>query len=170
MSDTPTNNQQDDVRILPPDFSLKKKIGVDVNLKDIFTTERIAAAQQAIDNTQVEFVEWAKQDLLASEKAYKEIEDAPDNAPQESINTLRKLAFSLKSQSGTFGYPLGSEVANSLYVYTGYHTEYDEQNIQVLAKHIDALSVILHQNVQGDGGAIGTDLRAELAKLAEKFD
>ena len=57
------NMQSNDADILPPDFSIKRKIGMDVNLNQIFTAERIAAAQKTIDDTQADYVQWAMQDV-----------------------------------------------------------------------------------------------------------
>lgn len=163
--------KQDDesVRILPPDYSLKEKIGKNVSLKDIFTPERVAQAQQAIDDTQAEFVEWAHKDLVELEHTYRHIAENPEAAPESRTEKVRKIAFSLKCQSGTFGYPLGSEVARSLYKYTTEHGKFTSENIVVLRKHIDALQVILQQNIQGEGGTMGTELMTSLEKLVAKF-
>lgn len=167
---TSLNTADDDsVRILPPSYALKEKIGMNVNLGEIFTPERIAAAQKAIDDTQAEFVNWAEKDLVELEHAYRGIALDPANAPPQRIDKVRKIAFSLKCQAGTFGYPLGSEVAKSLYRYTVEHGQYNGENIVVLRKHIDALHVILQQNIQGEGGAMGKELMANLDKLVEKF-
>ena len=166
---TNLSDHEESVRILPPDYSIKQKIGMHVNLQEIFTPERIAAAQKAIDDTQAEFVDWAHKDLVELEHAYRAIAENPEAAPASRIEKVRKIAFSLKCQSGTFGYPLGSEVARSLYKYTNEHGGYTSENIIVLRKHIDALQVILQQNVQGEGGTMGTELRTSLEKLVSKF-
>lgn len=167
---TSINGSDDEsVRILPPSYALKEKIGVNVNLNEIFTPERIAAAQKTIDDTQAEFVSWAAKDLMELEHAYRAIAENPEAASDSRIDKVRKVAFSLKCQAGTFGYPLGSDVSKSLYRYTVDHGQYTSENIVVLRKHIDALHVILQQNVQGEGGAMGKELMSNLEKLVEKF-
>lgn len=163
------SDNEETVRILPPDYSIKQKIGMHVNLSEIFTPERIAAAQKAIDDTQAEFVDWAHKDLVELEHTYRAIAADPAAAPASRMDKVRKIAFSLKCQSGTFGYPLGSEVARSLYKYTSEHDGYNADNLIVLRKHIDALQVILQQNIQGEGGAMGNELRTSLEKLVSKF-
>lgn len=163
------NNDEESVRILPPDYSIKEKIGKNVNLSEIFTPERIAAAQKTIDDTQAEFVDWAYKDLVELEHAYRAVAANPEAASPSRIEKIRKIAFSLKCQSGTFGYPLGSEVARSLYKYTTTHGSYNSQNIVVLRKHIDALQVILQQNIQGQGGDMGDELMGSLEKLVAKY-
>ncbi|MCH2548220.1 MAG: hypothetical protein MK052_11520 [Alphaproteobacteria bacterium] len=166
---TSLNNDDDAVRILPPNFNIKEKIGMNVNLSEIFTPERIAEAQQVIDDTQAEFVDWATKDLVELEHTYRIIAKDPANANATRIEKIRKIAFSLKCQAGTFGYPLGSDVAKSLYSYTTKHDSYTADNIAVLRKHIDALQVILQQNIQGEGGTMGKELIDGLEKLIKKY-
>jgi chemotaxis protein histidine kinase CheA len=174
MSDKkPMTSLNDDdaesVRILPPSYSIKEKIGMNVNLNEIFTPERIAAAQEIINETQAEFVSWASKDLVELEHAYRHMEKEPEKTPASRIEKIRKIAFSLKCQSGTFGYPLGSDVAKSLYRYTVDHGKYNKDNIVVLRKHIDALQVIFQQNIQGEGGQMGDELMHSLEKLVDKL-
>lgn len=165
---TSLQNSEDSVRILPPSYALKEKIGMNVNLHEIFTPERIAAAQKAIDDTQAEFVGWATKYLVELEDAYRGMAADLGNASVQ-IEEIRKIAFSLKSQAGTFGYPLGSEVAKSLYKFLGEKRKYNTDNIVVVRKHIDALQVILQQNIQGEGGVMGNELMDNLKKLVAKF-
>lgn len=166
---TSQSNDDESVRILPPSYKLKEKIGMDVKLSEIFTAERIAAAQKTIDDTQGEFVAWAQADLAELEQSYLAISLNTDNYPKSHIEKIRTIAFSLKGQAGTFGYPLGSEVAKSLYRYTVDHGNYNADNLVVLRKHIDALQVILQQNIQGEAGAMGAELMGSLEKLVTKF-
>lgn len=161
--------QDNNVQILPPEYSLKEKIGKHINLRDIFTPERIAAAQQIIDDTQAEFINWAQQDLTILEEAYRTLEKHIGNADVAApLTAIRKTAFSLKCQSGTFGFTLGSDVAKSLYDYSMHHERYTQENLAVIRKHIDALHVILHQNIQGSGAQLGEELMDNLRKLVSK--
>lgn len=164
---TSANEGDDSVRILPPDFSIKEKIGRDVDLSTIFTPERIAAAQKAIDDTQSEFVGWANKDLVELDHAFRALEKTPDDRVR--IDKILKIAFSLKCQCGTFGFQLGSEVADSLYIYINEHPKLQAEQLTVIRKHIDSIGVILHQNIQGDGNKIGTELMANLHKLVKKL-
>lgn len=166
---SPQSKDEESVRVLPPDFAIKKKIGMNVNLQEIFTPERIAAAQKTIDDTQAEFVDWATKDLVELEHIYRNIAANPDEAAEARMEKIRKIAFSLKCQAGTFGYPLGSEVAHSLYKYTSANGAFTKETTVVLRKHIDALQVILQQNIQGEGGKMGDELMASLEKLVQKY-
>ena len=165
---TSLNDDDDSVRILPPDFSIKEKIGRDVDLASIFTPERIAAAQKAIDDTQSEFVGWANKDLVELDHTFRALERNPDD--KAKLEKILKIAFSLKCQCGTFGFQLGSEVADSLYTYINAHPVIGPEQLMVIRKHIDSVGVILHQNIQGDGNKIGSELMANLRKLVAKFE
>ncbi len=171
MNKTPPKSSQseDDVQILPPDYSIKKKIGMDVDLNTIFTPERIAAAQRAIDDQQSEFIGWAERDLVELDHAYRAMKNDGANIDDSRITKVQKIAFSLKSQAGTFGYHLGSDVADSLYSYMKSHP-ITADNLPVIEKHVESLKTIFHKNIQGDGKEIGRELKASLNKLIAKFD
>lgn len=158
-----------EVKILEPDFALKKKIGEKINIADIFTPERIAEAQQAIDDTQAEFLLWAEKDLAELDRAYKDFAVDPEGAFYE-LDRIRKIAFSVKCQAGTFSFALASEVAKSLYNYTMKHDKgYTPERLSVLQKHIEAIRTIITKNIQGEGGPIGAELKDSLEKLVSKF-
>lgn len=160
----------DGIRILPPDFTLKQKIGPNVDLSKIFTPERIAAAQKTIDETQKEFVQWAEKDLVELEHAFKALERDSSHSDSGKIEKIRKIGFSLKCQAGTFGYDLGSEVANSLYLFMMKHAALTNDQMVVVRKHIDALQIIFHENILGDKDATGIELMDNLTRLVAKFN
>lgn len=158
-----------DVKIIDPDFALKKKIGEKVNISDIFTPERIAEAQKAIDDTQAEFLLWADKDLAELDLAFKDFAADPDGNFFE-LDRIRKIAFSVKCQAGTFGFALASEVGRSLYNYAMKHDKgYTPERLSVLQKHIEAIRTIITKNIQGEGGPIGAELKDSLEKLVNKF-
>ena len=167
---TSLNDDENAVRILPADFSIKKKIGINVDLKQIFTPERIEAAQKTIDDTKSDFIKWAQKDLEDLEDAYSQLQKNLNGAQEPEVEKIRKLAFSLKCQAGTFGFDLGSEVARSMNNYINTHPTYDATTVTVLRKHIDALQVIFEQNIQGMGDKMGSELMDNLTKLVAKYE
>lgn len=169
MDDSKSSSIESEVKILDPDFSLKKKIGEKVNIAEIFTPERIAEAQQVIDDTKAEFLKWAEKDLIDLEDAYRHFSNDQDAVFFE-LDRIRKIAFSIKCQAGTFSFELASEVAKSLYNYAMKHEKYSADQMQVLQKHVEALQAIFSKNIQGEGGPIGVELKGSLQKLVEKFN
>lgn len=168
MSKKLDSHDTDDARILEPDFSLKRKIGEDIDVSRIFTPERIAEAQQAIDDKKEEFLEWASKDLAALDEAYRDFTAAPVAAFFE-LDHMRRLSFSLKCQAGTFGFGLASEIARLLHQYLMQHSEFTENHLLVTRKHIEALRAVLVGKIQGNGGQTGKELLAHLKMLTDKF-
>ena len=156
------------VQILPPDYSLKKKIGEDVNIRDILTPEVVQKSQELIDSQQGDFIEWAFKDLVTLTHAFNALKKSP--YADGHFKKLLNVAFSLKCQAGTFGFSLASNVAKSLYDYCNRITSIDEGAFVVLGKHVESLTVIFQQNIKGDGGDIGKELMGTLAMLINKYE
>lgn len=167
MAVAPTATDNDVVEIAP-DFSLKEKIGKEVNISEIFDAAIIKSSQEVINKSQKDFLKWVQNDLLSLENAYKAAENDQKHAA-EFITEIRKIAFSVKAQSGTFGFDLGSAVAKSLYDFCENHYRADPGHLIVIRKHIDTLRAIFHHNVAGNGGKIGEAVFDALGKLINKY-
>ncbi len=88
----------------------------------------------------------------------------------ETWRALRKKAHDVKGQAGSFGYRLATDVAHSLMRTLGpviadfaARTAQPDALRTLLAAHVDALKLISHQRIKGDGGREGRDLLDELA-------
>jgi hypothetical protein len=162
------NPEKEDVKILPPDYALKKMIGENVDINQIFSAENISKAQEAIDSHKDNFLEWVKNDLMALEENYK---NATTNIPacEADIGKLAKVAFVIKSQAGTFGFSLATLVAKSLDDFCNRDFRPSPEHLTVIRKHIDALQAIFSKNIAGDGGTLGRELSSNLDKLVAKY-
>jgi len=158
----------EEARIIPPDFSIKKIIGEDVDIKQIFSPENVEKAQQVIHTHTDNFLEWVIKDLAALEESYKKAMADIAGSTSE-ISTLARTAFVIKSQAGTFGYDLATHIAKSLDDFCSQHFKPSLEHMTVVRKHIDTLSVIFHKNIKGDGGTIGSELSQGLVRLIEKY-
>lgn len=161
-------SEDDEVVEYKPDFSLKEKIGVNIN--EILTKEVVNDSQEVINKSRKDFLKWVDNDLQTLESAYAELEKAPDTGSAYAIE-IQKSAFSCKAQAGTFGFDLGSAVAKSLYDFLeNDYVEGDLNHVIVIRKHIDTLKTIFHMGVDGDGGKIGGAVYKALGKLIDKFE
>jgi hypothetical protein len=159
---------KDEVRILEPDFSLKKMIGEDVDLKQLFSTDNINKAQGVIETHKDNFLEWVKNDLTTLEGHYNAAL-ADVAACEGEIKKLAKIAFVMKSQAGTFGYGLATAIAKSLDDFCNRDFKPTADHLTVIRKHIDTLQAIFSKNITGDGGNVGTELMGTLQKLVAKY-
>ncbi len=166
--DPMANLTDDEVRILPPDYTLKKLIGDDVDIKALFSPENVEKAQEVINQHKESFVEWVMADLDLLEQHYK---DAAAHSPdcEADIKKLARTSFIIKSQAGTFGYGLGTLIAKSLDEFCGEHAKPSSDHLTVIRKHIDTLSVIFRQSITGNGGKVGNELADNLRKLVDKY-
>lgn len=167
---TPTNplKPKHDVSIHEPDFTLKKMIGEDVDIKKIFSAENINKAQAVIETHKDSYLEWVKNDLQALEDCYKGANSNIAGSMPE-VQKLAKTAFVIKSQAGTFGYSLATAVAKSLDDFCTRDFHPNQEHLTVIRKHMDALQVIFLKNITGDGGALGSELSGNLYKLVAKY-
>jgi len=158
----------EEVRVLPPDYALKKIIGNDVDLKEIFSPENIEKAQSVINEHKESFIEWVMKDIEQLEESYAKAAANPADSKDE-IRKLARAAFIIKSQAGTFGFQLATQVAKSLDDFCNKHFHPGADHMMVVRKHIDTLVVIFQKNITGDGGAVGKELSGNLFKLVDKF-
>lgn len=159
---------EDEIVELAPDYKLKEKIGKDVKLSEVFSADIIKNSQEVINKSQKDFLKWVENDLTTMENAYKSARSGSDDL-DECVTVIKKTAFSVKAQAGTFGFDLGSAVAKSLYDYCENQFHSDPDQLIVLRKHMDTLRTIFHSGVVGDGGKVGAALHGALCDLVDKY-
>ena len=76
----------------------------------------------------------------------------------------------MRGQGGTFGYPLISHFGDSLYDASLFKTgiPITDNHVEVAMAHVDAMNAVIKGRINGDGGAIGKELRLTLEKAIEK--
>ena len=81
---------------------------------------------------------------------------------------IHLLALELRGQGGTFGYPLITTFGKMLYDATTSGCRQDENAVEIVKSHIDAMRAVLREKVEGDGGEIGQAMVASLNIAIEK--
>lgn len=87
----------------------------------------------------------------------------------ESFDKISHIAHDLKGQGGTFGYPLITSFATSLYRFSSLKNDVDEDHVEIIKSHIDAMRAVIRDRVSGDGGKIGVELARGLDEVIKKF-
>jgi hypothetical protein len=160
-------SDKDVARVVRPENKIKKKIGADVNLREILQPDVVQSAQQIIMERKDSFTEEAKAGLLLMETAYNHLHAGEDTVKQLAI--IAAEGELLRDRSGTFGYGLGSDIAKSLARYCEQTNTQNEHLSVVIRKHLDGLQTVFRQNVTESGGAIGIELLDGLRKLIAKY-
>ncbi|TAE34497.1 MAG: response regulator [Alphaproteobacteria bacterium] len=159
--------KEHEVFLVDRDFSLKEKIGKSVNLDDIFSEANVRLAQKIIYEAKGDFLHWFANDLKQLEESHHHFTEHHET--QAAKMQMAQASLRIKGRAGTFGYNLASQVADALHdVIVQLHGEHDKI-AQVIRKHMDAMYVILQQDIAGDGGDIGTALIASLGDLTKKY-
>jgi len=164
----PKDEENEEVRIVPPDYTLKKIIGEDVDIKQLFSHENVEKAQAVINEHKDSFLEWVKKDIGQLQEYYDKAVADPAVCEAE-IKKLAKAAFVIKSQAGTFGFTLATQIAKSLDDFCNKQFHPCPEHLMVISKHIETLIVIFRQNITGDGAMLGKELSDGLYKLVEKY-
>jgi len=151
--------------ITTPDYALKNKLGKDVNLRDVFTPDRIAASQKEIAKVQDSFLDNAKEKLEEMQRAFGK---TPDKEATREL--LISSAFLLKGQAESLGYILFALTAKSLCEYCEKHLSTDLEHREViLNKHFDTMLVVIKDKIKGEGGEVGKALVKSLKLLVSKY-
>lgn len=148
-------------------FDMRETLGFDTNAAEILNEEVVKEAQDSIDEMESEFVIWAKDDIARLETSYAALSKDPEDA--KAHYEMLSAAYAIKSQAGIFGYALGTEVAGMLVDYLTRHSDVDANNLIVIRKHIDTISVIFNQKLKNAGDDIAREFVLSLMRLIEKL-
>ena len=156
MSDRP------DVQIIKPlNTLLKAKTGSGRVTPDLEAIERAEAAIKSIGD---DFASWAQGDLDELDKALAAARTNPDQQ-EDYITEIFRRAMELKGQGGSFGYDLLSKVGESLKIFTENRSEANPRDVEIIAAHVDAMRVVMVDDIKGDGGEVGRAIVDGLYKL-----
>ncbi len=87
----------------------------------------------------------------------------------ESFDKISHIAHDLKGQGGTFGYPLITSFATSLYRFSSMKTDVEDHHVEIIKSHIDAMRAVIRDRVSGDGGTIGVELARGLDEVIKRY-
>lgn len=155
------------VAFLPPNKEIKEQIGEDITAQQILTEEVVAEGQETLLAAASEYVAWVRDDIVRLEESYLELSNRPTDPTAHHL--LLSSAYAIKTQAGTFGYDLGSEVGKLLVDYLTNNMVMDANRLKVIRKHIDAISVIFTQKIKETGQDIAADLIKSLRQLITKL-
>ena len=162
MSDEP--NADDGVRIIPPDLTLKKKLG-GTSLDRILSPQAVEAAQQVIAGASDQFLEACVAEVDKLELAVQKLAAAPDQC-RSLMREVIDFTFSLKANAGLGGYDLISLLAKSCHQRGELLSEAGvlmPATLLVLKWYVESLKRMLAIKVKGmGGGAVGVAILAEL--------
>jgi len=152
--------KQQPIEIFMPPNILKAKMGGTGGGLDMAAIKR---AEKAMENLKAEFGDWIAADvarLAECRSAYASDMNA------ETRGDLYRAAHDLRGQALTFEFPLVARVATSLCRFLdGYSGDLP---VNLIDAHVDAIRVIVKQNIKDKADKIALTLTTELeARVAE---
>ena len=124
-------------------------------------------AEDNLARKSLEFADWALTDLASLSDLCTEALLHPTQRPKH-FEQINLLAHEMRGQGGTFGYPLITTFAKSLYDCTGRGCNQSDAAVEVVKAHIDSMRVVLKEKIKGDGGEVGKQIFMGLRKAINK--
>jgi CheY-like chemotaxis protein len=118
-------------------------------------------AEEQLERAALDFTTWA-QDYLK-----RLLDICVDALLEESERSkyfaeINLLALELRGQGGTFGYPLIFTLGKMLYDATVEGCPKDNNAVEIVKAHIDAMRAVLREKISGEGGEVGRALLESL--------
>ena len=87
----------------------------------------------------------------------------------EIIHEINKLVHEIRGQGATFGYPLLTKFAGSLFNFTEGLENPNERQLALIRAHIDTMTGVVKNRITGDGGPVGAQIDQTLAAAIQKY-
>lgn len=155
-----------DVEIIKPSLRLKQKVGA-INGAG-FSAKLIERAEKSIVAMSGEYTKKVSLDISGLRTLTQQAMESEGNS-RFILGQISNQAREIKGQGGTFGYPLLTRISDSLYNFTSGMSNINQKRMGVILAHLDAMQLVISQQIKGDGGALGQELCKSLDVAIEKF-
>jgi hypothetical protein len=95
--------------------------------------------------------------------------DAATGDRKEELKGVYHEALNIKGQGYNLGYDLMTEICNELCLLIEKLDKAGPKEVAVIKVHIEAMKLIISQNIKGTGGTIGEEILAGLRQVCDKF-
>lgn len=126
-------------------------------------------ADERLQRESLEFHDWATGYLMTVSSLCDRALTIAETARRPHFKNINLLAHELRSQGGTFGYPLITVVGKMLYETTHPLCPMNDRAISIVKAHVDTMYTVFRDRVTGEGGEIGQELIASLGQSINRF-
>ncbi len=156
----------DKLEIINPPNALKQKVGTGgAGAVDVEALER---AEQVIFGMTGSYLNWVAEDLQKIDTAYVVLK-AADGDRKAELNGVFQVAHDIKGQGGSFGYDLMTAIGNELCRFIEKSKKIGPGKIEAIKVHIDALKLVISEDMKGSGGKTGEQMLSWLQKDCDKL-
>jgi len=138
-----------------------------VEREDELDQEMVAKAEAVIAGLKGAYLDWVTEDLRRLEVLYAEVSAAELKTRGPLMQQVFTIAHDVKGQGGSFGYDLMTAVGNQLCRFIEAREDWPDGSLLLIRKLLDAMTLVLAEGLEGDGGAMGTALLADLCRDVE---
>lgn len=137
--------------------------------KTSISTDALEAAEKALNKMSEDYPDWVSGLIVKLQEQHGRCVDTPEKR-HEFFEEINHIAHDMKGQGGTFGYPLITDFADSLYGFTIKKPgEISDNQIELVKSHVDSMRAVIRGRVSGDGGEIGAELSNSLEEAIQKY-
>lgn len=138
---------------------------------------RLARAEAAVADLAKSYVSWALADVakctefLTAARAGAVSDDLPAGAVDNRMiatQALYAVAHNIKGQGSSFGFPLMTRLGDSLCLLTRGQRPFSDADLNLVGSHLEAMRLVLTQDIRGEGGALGEKLAQRLEALVRE--
>ena len=132
--------------------------------------EALEEAEKALGKMSEDYPDWVSNIIVKLQEQHGRCVDTPEMR-RDCFEEINHMAHDMKGQGGTFGYPLITNFADSLYGFTIQRPgEITDSQVELIKSHLDAMRAVIRGRVSGDGGEIGAKLSESLNQAIEKHE
>lgn len=132
--------------------------------------EALEKAQKALSKMSEDYPDWVSGLIVKLQEQHGRCVDSPEMR-RDCFEEINHMAHDMKGQGGTFGYPLITSFADSLYGFTIQRPgDISDNQIELVKAHVDAMRAVIRGRVSGSGGEIGETLSTSLNDAIAKYE
>lgn len=132
------------------------------------SSEALEAAEKALEKMAEDYPDWVSGLIVKLQEQHGRCVDTPETR-RDCFEEISHIAHDMKGQGGTFGYPLITTVADSLYGFTYSRDDISDNQVELVKAHLDAMRAVIRGRVSGSGGEIGEKLIEGLNEAIAKY-
>lgn len=125
-------------------------------------------AESAIANLSGNYLEWVKQDLAKLETAFAKLKDG-QGGTNEILREIFGIVHDMRGQGGSFGYHLITVIGNQLCRFIDKVTGPGPDETEAIRLHIEAMQLVIAEDMRGDGGPQARQLLDGLERVAARL-
>lgn len=144
-----------------PDYALRKLIGEDVDIRKIFTAEKIKQCQKIIDTARDDFFEEEKPCVA-------ELRMLVQAGDETKFSQIASICTDIRGQARIFGFSFIADLCAQIVTFAELQSRPAKVRFQVISKFVDALQVAVHHKMHDEGGVLEKELNKIVGELLGK--